>query len=99
MDQRPAPWPAFFRRRSSASIWHRLGDCKLRYCLIKRKWARARAAERSKKASILAGSFQQREQFAMHRVVSDDDIALGEHRVAAIDVGDEAAGLTDHQQA
>ena len=47
-------------------------------------------------ASTLAGRFQHAQQLFMDGLVAGDDMALGEHVVAAVAIGDEAAGLA-HQ--
>src|SRR4051794_23475337 len=48
---------------------------------------------------VLSGGFQQSLQFALYRLVAGNDMLLGEHGVGAVDIGDEAAGLAQDDDA
>src|SRR5215217_9776710 len=48
---------------------------------------------------VLSGGFQQSLQFALYRLVAGNDMLLGEHGVGAVDVGHEAAGLAQDDDA
>src|SRR5262249_46585430 len=101
MDRRLSPWPAFSSPKRVATLWHARGEsnaasylinaCGGRLVPVRQKSAAAR--------SRLARGLEQALQFALHRLVADHDIALAEHRVAAVDVGGKAAGLADHDDA
>src|SRR4051794_9616032 len=46
--------------------------------------------------SLPAGLFDQREQLAMHGIISRQNLRIAENVVAAVDVGYETAGLAHH---
>src|SRR3954470_3068372 len=49
--------------------------------------------------ALLTGGFQQSLQFALYRLVAGNDMLLGEHRVGAVDIGHETAGLAQDDDA
>ena len=57
------------------------------------------AGSRPVAAGLLAGLLEQPQQFAVHGVVAGGDVALVRHGVAAVEIGDEAAGLAHQDHA
>ena len=54
---------------------------------------------RSWRGQALPASLQHAQQLAVHGLVAGDDVAAGEHGVAAVEIGDEAAGLAHQDDA
>src|SRR5260221_879066 len=103
MDRRLSPWPAFSSPKHVATLWHARGESNAGSCLINANGDETVRKKRSVSAprpgSGLAGGLEQALQFAMHDLVAHEDIAFGEHLIAAVDVGGKAAGFADQQDA
>ena len=80
-------------------LWHGLSECNSGYCRFNANARRNRPAHAPvPRPSHLTGGFQHSLQFALYCFVAGNDMSLGEHGVAAVDVGDEAAGFAHHDR-
>src|SRR6266849_578836 len=85
MDRDLGPWQLYVTRCPQ-------------YRTAARKGNAGRCERWSPGGSSDCGSLQQLQQSAMHALVSGNDMALLEHGLAAVEIGDETAGLTHQQQ-
>src|SRR3954451_22662588 len=99
MDRRLSPWPTFSSPKHVATLWHARGESNAGSRLINANRGDSlphrRRSEKSAAASRLAGGLEQLLQFAVHGLVAHEDAALGEHSIAAVDIGGVATGFAD----